>query len=177
MANGIENLKHNFKRQLEQSALYISTKSWYEQLAERDQKIVKAISVIVVAALLFSWVWQPVMQGRAEAESRYVKELKFHNKMKENAYLFSQASSGASTGTGGSILSTVNNTAKVKNIQLKRFEPDGDSGLRIWLDKVNFDAAIAWLELLETTRGITVEQISIDKVEPGIVNIRAVLQS
>jgi len=95
--------------------------------------------------------------------------------MKENAYLFSNSGQTISEG-GASILTTVNSTAKVKNIQLKRFEPDGKTSLRIWLDQVNFNALIDWLELLETTRGIKVEQISIDRVNSGIVNARAVLQ-
>jgi len=176
MANSIDNLKRNLKHQIEQSSIYKSTATWYESLAERDQKVVKALCLIVVIALVYSWVWLPVSQGRESAISRYESELTFHKKMKENAYLFSQGST-STTQSDSSILTTVNTTAKVKNIQLKRFEPEGDSGLRIWLDKVNFNSAVDWLELLESSRGIKVEQISIDKVESGIVNIRAVLQS
>ncbi|GAA6133374.1 hypothetical protein NBRC116188_01630 [Oceaniserpentilla sp. 4NH20-0058] len=176
MANGIDNLKRNLKIQLEQSSLYKSTHNWFTNLAEKDQKLVKLLGIVVSIAIVYSWVWSPVSQKRDSAIKRYESEMAFHTKMKENAYLFG---AGTSTSAGGnkSILSTVNNTAKVKNIHLKRFEPDGDTGLRIWLDKVNFNSAIDWLELLESSRGIKVEQISIDKVEPGIVNIRAVLKS
>lgn len=176
MANGIDNLKRNLKLQLEQSALYKSTHSWYSNLAEKDQKLVKLLSLIVSIAIVYSWVWSPVSQNRDSAQKRYESEMAFHTKMKDNAYLFG-VNSSTNSAQGSSILSTVNNTAKVKNIQLKRFEPDGDTGLRIWLDKVNFNSAIDWLELLESSRGIKVEQISIDKVEAGIVNIRAVLKS
>lgn len=175
MDNSIENLKRNFKHQIEQSSIYKSIDGWYSQLAEKDQVIVKWLSILVVLALIVSWVLLPISKSRDEAVVRYESQLSFHSKMKENAHLFASKSSNSTQG-GGSILSTVNNTAKVKNIQLKRFEPDGDTGLRIWLDKVNFNSAIGWLELLESSRGIKVEQISIDKVEPGIVNIRAVLQ-
>ncbi len=174
MASALENFKRNALHQLEQSTLYKSSSNWFNQLSDRDQKVVKAIGIVFLIALLFAWVWQPVSQGKIKAESKYQSELKFHQKMKDSAHLF--GSSNVSSSGGGSILSTVNNTAKVKNIQLKRFEPEGDNGLRIWLDKANFNAVIDWLELLETTRGIRVEQISIDKVDSGIVNVRAVLQ-
>ncbi|NVK38914.1 MAG: type II secretion system protein M [Gammaproteobacteria bacterium] len=176
MASALENFKRNALHQLEQSSLYKSSSTWFNQLSERDQKFVKAIGVIFTIALLFAWVWQPVSQGKEKAESKYYSELKFHQKMKDSAHLFGGVSTNAPT-SGASILSTVNNTAKVKNIQLKRFEPEGENGLRIWLDKANFNSVIDWLELLETSRGIRVEQISIDKVDSGIVNVRAVLQS
>jgi len=176
MANSIENLKLNLRLQVEKSSLYKAANDWYSQLAVKDQLIVKVLAAFVLIALVFAWVWQPVMNGTAQAKNRYTSEMAFHAKLKENAYLFSSAG-GQITGQGDSILSTVNNTAKVKNIQLKRFEPEGKTGLRIWLDQVNFNSLIDWLELLETTRGIKVEQISIDKVNSGIVNVRAVLQS
>lgn len=175
MANSIENLKANLRLQLHNSSIYKSTNNWYSQLAVKDQLIVKTLLVFVLIALVFAWVWQPVVIGKEKAEKKFNTEMNFHKKMKENAYLFTNSSDSTST-SGASILTTVNSTAKVKNIQLKRFEPDGKTGLRIWLDQVNFNSLIDWLELLETTRGIKVEQISIDRVNSGIVNARAVLQ-
>ena len=175
MANPIENLKQNLRLQVEKSTLYKSINDWYGQLTGRDQAIVKALCVCIVIALIIAWVWQPVINGKNKAERRYAAEMAFHTEMKESAYLFASGRTQQG-GQGGSILSTVNNTAKVKNIQLKRFEPEGKTGLRIWLDQVNFNSLIDWLELLETTRGIKVEQISIDRVNSGIVNVRAVLQ-
>ncbi|MAA70819.1 MAG: hypothetical protein CL679_03710 [Bermanella sp.] len=176
MADSIENLKRDLRLQVEKSSIYKTFNDWYSQLASKDQLIVKTLSVCVLIALVVAWVWQPVINGKQQAMNRYTAEMNFHKKLKENAYLFSNGSP-QQVARGGSILSTVNNTAKVKNIQLKRFEPEGKTGLRIWLDQVNFNSLIDWLELLETTRGIKVEQISIDKVNSGIVNVRAVLQS
>ncbi|MFT5592698.1 MAG: general secretion pathway protein M [Oceanicoccus sp.] len=175
MANSIDNFKSNIRLQVQKSSIFKSANEWYSQLAARDQLIVKALSVVMLLAIVFAWVWQPVVTGKTKAENKFNTEMSFHKKMKENAFLFSSGSIGESAG-GASILTIVNTTAKVKNIQLKRFEPDGKTGLRIWLDQVNFNAVIDWLELLETTRGIKVEQISIDKVNSGIVNVRAVLQ-
>jgi general secretion pathway protein M len=176
MANSLDNLKLNLRLQIEKSSLYKAFNDWYSQLASKDKLTVKGLSICVLIALIIAWVWQPVINGKREAKSRFSAEMAFHQKLKENAYLFNTGNT-QSSGQGSSILSTVNNTAKVKNIQLKRFEPEGNTGLRIWLDQVNFNSLIDWLELLETTRGIKVEQISIDKVNSGIVNVRAVLQS
>ncbi len=177
MAEVIDRLKEQALQQLQASSLYQSGTAWFNSLTSRDQTLVKALSILVALALLVTWTWQPSQNSVVLADKRLETELKFHESMKENAYLFS--STGASQGGSfkGSILSLVNNTAKAKNIALKRFEPEGDKGLRIWLDQANFNSVIDWLEVLETQKGITIEQISIDKVSPGIVNLRAVLKA
>ena len=164
------------KSQVTATSSYQAASNWYTALSERDRTIVKALSVLFIIAIFISWVWQPMVKANTSADSRLASELKFHTFMKENAH---KVSSGnvPSGGKQGSILGTVNQLAKVKGLALKRFEPEGSSGLRVWLDKVEFNKVIDWLELLEAEKGIAVEQISIDKVNSGIVNLRVVLKS
>ena len=162
-------------QQIKSHTLVQNSINWYEHLSPRDQKISKALAVIMCLAIVFSWVWMPSEQAKEKAQKRYESELTFHEKMKGSAHLFS-ANAGSSSAKG-SILSIVNNTAKAKGIAMNRFEPDGNGGLRIWLDKVEFDSTIDWLELLESEKGLKVEQISIDKVNSGIANVRATLRS
>ena len=177
MAEFIERIKEQGKQQLLSSSLYQNGVSWYAALASRDQLMVKGLSAIVVIALLFVWIWQPSIDANKKASQKFQSELSFHNKLKENAFHFSSGKTVSASSSGGSILSIVNNSAKAKSIVLKRFEPEGQDGLRVWLDKANFNSVIDWLEILESQKGISIEQISIDKVSPGLVNLRAVLKS
>ncbi len=177
MVEVIERLKEQVGQQIQASSLYQSGNAWFSALTSRDQSLVKGLSILVVLALIISWTWQPSQKAVTSAETRLASELKFHQKMKENAHLFSSGSTTSGTSFQGSILSLVNNTAKAKNIALKRFEPEGKRGLRIWLDQAHFNSVIDWLETLESQKGITIEQISIDKVSPGFVNLRAVLKA
>ena len=177
MAEFIERFKEQGKQQLMASSIYQGASSWFDGLTSRDQLTVKSISIAILLALIFVWVWQPSQVAKHKSEQRLNSELSFHNKMKENAHRFGAASRVVSSSKGGSILSVVNNTAKAKSITLKRFEPEGQHGLRVWLDRANFNSVIDWLEILETQKGISIEQISIDKVSPGLINLRAVLKS
>jgi general secretion pathway protein M len=163
------------KSQIAATGSYQAVHTWYSALNERDRLVVKGLSVLFAIALFISWIWQPMIKANQSAESKLASELKFHSFMKENAHKIRKGAAPSSA--GGSILGTVNQLAKTKGIALKRFEPEGSNGLRVWLDKVEFNKAIDWLELLEAEKGIEVEQISIDKVNPGIVNIRVVLKS
>ncbi len=177
MAEFIERIKEQGKQQIVSSSMYQGGSAWYSGLASRDQLMVKGLSAIIMIALLFVWIWQPSVDAKQKANQRFQSELSFHNKLKENAFLFNSGKAINQSSTGGSILSIVNNSAKAKNIVLKRFEPEGQDGLRVWLDRANFNSVIDWLETLESQKGISIEQISIDKVTPGLVNLRAVLKS
>lgn len=174
MANAMDNLTSNLKRQLEQSSIYQGVNNWYSQLNRNDQSIVKGLAFVIALVLIYAWIWQPSINAKEQAEKSFSKELSFHESLKENAYRFNSGAA-VSQSRGGSILSTVSATAKAKNIELRRFEPDGATRLRIWLDKAEFDAVIDWIEILEAEKGILVEQISLDKVASGRVNVRAVL--
>ncbi|EAT13451.1 type II secretion system protein M [Bermanella marisrubri] len=174
MANAIDNFTSNLKRQLEQSSIYQSVHNWYSQLGTNDQSIVKVLLFVISLVLIYAWIWQPAVDARDAANKSFNKELSFHESLKENAYRFKGGSS-SNQPSGGSILSIVSATAKAKKIELRRFEPDGATRLRIWLDKAEFDAVIDWIEILEAEKGILVEQISLDKVSSGRVNVRAVL--
>ncbi len=175
MVDFTDRIKEQGMQQLKASSLYQGASAWLNGLSQRDQQLVKVFSILIAITLVFAWVWQPTYASVQKAEKRFASELKFHQSMKENAYLFS-SSSRTGAPIKGSILSLVNNSAKAKDISLKRFEPEGKTGLRIWLDQANFNSVIDWLDELETQKGITVEQISIDKVSSGLVNLRAVLK-
>ena len=174
MINIKPQLESLYNKHVLSSALYKNSQTWFSSLSPRDQKMLKSLGLLFLLALMFTWVWQPSHDAQQKAQNKFNAELKFHQNMKENAFRFSGKQS-ASVDNNGSILSLVNNTAKAKSIVLKRFEPEGEKGLRIWLDQANFNATIDWLETLEKDKGITIKQVSIDKVKPGIINLRAVL--
>jgi len=173
MTEAIEKLKTSLKDQVVKSSLYKNISAWYLALNQNDQKIVKVLLSVVAVILVYAWVWQPSVQANQQAQTKLASETRFHAKMKENAYRFTGQSNNTAQAQG-SILSSISNTAKAKGIELRRFEPDGNNRLRIWLDKAEFDAVIDWIELLESEQGILVEQISLDKVTTGRVNVRAV---
>lgn len=177
MASAIENLKSNINRTLASNQTVQGGISWYRNLPPRDALVVKALAIIIAISLVYLWIWVPAEQYANRYESKLKTEKELHAFMKANAYKVSGNSQrGKASGAGQSVLALVNSTSKAKGIALSRFEPEGENGLRIWLDKVKFDDVIDWIDLLENERGVRVTQINIDKVEPGTVNLRAVLK-
>lgn len=159
------------KEQINNQPQVQAAKSWYLALPQRDQLIVKGVGIFVAAALVFLIVYAPMIKQQRQLESKLDRALVTYNKIADNAHKFG----GAAGTSSGPILSVVSQQARRSGVTLSRYEQDG-KGLRIWVDKVAFDEAIAWLEELQAKNGIRVTQINIDRKDnPGWVDLRATL--
>ena len=56
-------------------------------------------------------------------------------------------------------------------------QPSGDGGLRIQLEKADFNLLVAWLARLGTQHGLRIESATIEGgSEPGLVNAAVVIR-
>jgi general secretion pathway protein M len=151
----------------------VSFNLWYGSQSGRDQKIVKAISAFIILCLVVVLFVQPFLAKQEAYQAKLDKSLATYESLASNAHKFQgQASANASSGP---ILAIVTQQAKRSNINLKRFEPDGD-GLRIWLEDAVFDDAIRWLEELNQKHNIQIKQINVERSQAsGLVDLRGTL--
>ena len=57
---------------------------------------------------------------------------------------------------------------------MKRVQPEGDSGVRVWFEAAAFDELIKWLATIESEYGLLVNEINIEQTDSvGLVIIRA----
>jgi general secretion pathway protein M len=151
----------------------VSFNIWYASQNGRDQKIIKAISAFIVICFIIVLFVQPFLAKQGLYQVKLDKSLATYESLANNAHKFK--GNAVSSNSNGPILSLVTQQAKRSNINLKRFEPDGD-GLRIWLEDAVFDDAIRWLEELNKKHGIQIKQINVDRSEKsGLVDLRGTL--
>ena len=103
--------------------------------------------------------------------------------MLENA-LYSDAKwfeKAAAQGMAGrSLLSVTDGSARTAGLgdALKRVEPDGSTGVRVWLEGAPFDSVIGWLRVMSSSYGVDVDSASIERTATaGRVNARLSLQA
>ncbi|MCY0965490.1 type II secretion system protein M [Parathalassolituus penaei] len=148
--------------------------NWYQALAPRDRLIVKAVAGLAAIALVFVLVYAPLLRSHQQLEQDLARKLDTWELIAGNAHRFGDAAADAPD-TGAPVLPRVSQSARQAGIKLDRFEQDGKD-VRIWIDRVSFDAFIAWVEQLQAREGIVVSQITIDSTNgPGWVNVRATL--
>ncbi|MBL4795628.1 MAG: type II secretion system protein M [Pseudomonadales bacterium] len=150
----------------------------YYSLSVRDRGALLALTIFLLCVMFFYFVWSPIQDGADEAFSRYQSNTELMAWMKANESVAKKASSSSNSANRGgkSILSLVNTTAGRNGIALKRFEPKGEDGLRIWLESVPFDAMLKWLGTMNSSYGIEVSNITVEtQDEIGLVNATIIL--
>ncbi|MBV1884285.1 MAG: type II secretion system protein M [Pseudomonadales bacterium] len=164
----------NLKRQI------ADLKIKFYSLAPREQTALVALSFFLSCVAFFYLIWNPINQGSDQAYARYQSKAKLIAWMEANESVAKTVSksSGANAGSRGgkSILSLVNSTSSQNGISLKRFEPKGDDGIRIWLENVSFDGMLKWLAVLKNTYGVVIANITVEsQSEIGKINATIIL--
>lgn len=150
-------------------------KKYYEQRAPREQKLLLLCVFCCVALLVFYGLVQPLVFKYEDARAHYQNTQKQWAWIQANDASFQQlAKQGGDLNAAfkGSLLSLVNQTARKSNIVLKRFEPKGSDKLRVWLEQVNFDQLVIWLEIFHQ-KGLDIAQISLDRQDHELGQVSA----
>jgi general secretion pathway protein M len=154
-------------------------RAWYENLSERDRRFV-TIGGIVVAVLVVLSIVLPLNRNIAQARLRVTA------KQGDLAFIQNVAPQIAVAGPGvagdasaESLVVLIDSSARESGLgkSLTSSQPTGERGLRIRLDKVPFDALMAWLARLSQQHGVRVESAEIESAgEAGLVNAGLVLK-
>ncbi len=166
-----------------QSSVYLNAQRQLEMLPSRDRMALKILAITLVLLILFFAVWQPALAYMKDQESMLDQRVALLKLVRENSAVLaamSKAGGNAQQPTLSSqqLVSSVTNMAQRQGVALKRFEPSGESELKVWVDDVAFDKVVTWLAELKARLGVRVEQISVEKQEqPGLVSARLTLSS
>jgi general secretion pathway protein M len=155
-------------------------RAWYENLSERDRRVVTIGGVIVLVLVLLAIIL-PLNTQISLARKRIT------TKQADLAFIQSVAPQVASAGPGAagganaeSLVVLIDSSARESGLgkSLASSQPTGDKGLRIRLDKAPFDALVAWLARLSQQHGVRVESAEIESAgEVGLVNAGLVLKA
>lgn len=158
-------------RLLDKSPALRSARASYLNLSRRDQLAVQLLGVALAAFLVYALIWRPVASYADAAEAAALQEKAALVWMKENeAKARSVATtlggdSSAGLPQGQSLISVIGNSARNFDLELQRFEPRGEDQVNVWLDKIEFNQMMLWLETLREQSGIVVSQINVDRTD------------
>jgi len=154
-------------------------RAWFENLAERERRMV-TVGAIVAGVLLLLAIILPLNRSVTEARARVAR------KQGDLAFIqaampeLAAAGPGGEAATGESLVVLIDGSARESGLgkSLSSSQPTPDKGLRIRLDKVPFDALVAWLARLAQSHGVHVESAEIESAgEAGLVNAGLVLKA
>jgi len=140
-------------------------KAWWQQLNNREQRLVAAVSVVVFIFLFYSLVWQPLNESIAKSTKKLARQQTLLSWVSSETQRYKLAKGNSSNKQSkGSLSSVVNRTAGTNGISITRMQPQGDN-LQVWIDNIAFDQLLQWLAQLSSDEGITVGAIDLSRGE------------
>ena len=158
-------------------------KAWLMSLSKRERHLVLSASALIVIFLLYQLMISPVIDSYNKRKTNVSKAEETISWMKSAATEIQnlRGSGLAARPTGKQfVLGSIERSIKAADLStvMKRIQPEGTSGVRLWFEEAEFNSFISWLEKIEKQQGFIVNELSIDKTErPGLVNIRIYLES
>lgn len=151
--------------------------SWFGALAPRERVLVAACVIVVVAAVLFLGVWEPINVARRDHQAALEQAQALSLRIDEAARLAQDRTRGTAPASGVSLISAVDQAAQSGELgKPTRLQPQGDAEVRVWFDDVSFDASLLWIATLQSRYGIEVQSLDVEPRDaPGRVNLRASL--
>lgn len=160
-------------------------KDWFAGLEPRERQLIISGGVILLVMLLYLLVWEPIARDNESLKLRYQNSQQLIDWMEDAAEEAKalqtkiKASGPASKSSNQSLLGVIDRTAKSNKLgpSVKRVQPDGKTGARVWLENAVFNDVIKWLEKLQRNEGVRLVTTVIEKQDDeGLVNARLVFQ-
>lgn len=158
----------------------------FAKLSKRDQIAAVILVVFLIAFMLYSLLLMPLNTSVEKAKKQYQAEqsLLAWMKSQETDVLAARKSGNKPQASANvSLLTLVNNEARRSALALKRYEPDGDNKLRVWLEDVPFDVVIIWMNKLVIDKGLNISSATVDaeqgrggQSKSGYVNVKVVFE-
>ena len=159
---------------------WAALQSAYQARAPREQLVLKILLGVIVLLLLWSILWQPLLNWRDSAIADYEREARLLAWIKANEAPLRQqmaASGRPAVATGGDWSSTVSRTLGSAGLTMKGMTPEGADAVRIVLENQPFSTVAGWLASVNQTLGASVANVEITPgTESGRVNVRATLR-
>ncbi|WP_100640892.1 type II secretion system protein GspM [Marinobacter salexigens] len=157
----------------------------YDQLPKRDQQALAVLAMALLLGILYFAVWNPVTSFHSKAVASKENASELVAWMQSNEPIIRRMggnSAGPATASadipadGRALMGLVTRSARESGLALQRFEPSGDSAIRVWLESVPYSEVAAWLEMLNGKHGVVIDQAALDSSsEPGRVSVRLTL--
>lgn len=170
---------------LKEHAMVRRLTAQYDQLPRRDQQALVILAIALLLGLLYLGVWRPAASFHDSAVDSRRNAEELLTWMDANQAALRRLSGAAAEPSaanvdrpenGRALMALVTRSAGESGLVLQRFEPSGEGAIRVWLEKVPFGQVAGWLETLNTTNGVQIDQASMDRQdEPGLVSVRLTL--
>ena len=147
--------------------------TWFQGLAESEQKLLKLGSVVFAVFIIYMVV-NSVLSGVAESSAKLKQQEQLNGWAQQQIDIIKQSKrSGSTQKSSGSMTQIINSVARKHNVTIARLQPQKTDMVKVGLDDIGFTRMMSWLQELKVKHGVRVENIDFAKSdEVGKVTVR-----
>lgn len=143
-------------------------RDWFVSLESREKLFVSAGALIVVASLLYGFVWSPLDKNHdvvATSVSDWRRSLAELQPLKGLAQAGNQSASAGAVANQQSPIIVVDQTLRNRGLERfrRRSQPTSNNGVRVEFENVAFDDLVLWLGDLSDEHSMHVQAGSLSK--------------
>lgn len=158
-------------------------KQWFSTLSQRERQMVLSAVTVIVLFVIYQ-LWSTFTSHIDNLQHRVDNQQNIQSWMRQAANEVKQLRGTGVAGTRPKgkqlLLGLIDRSAKQNKLgtSLQKVQPEGEQGVRVWLEKAAFDNIITWLDNLQYKHGLVITDISIDSQDiTGMVNARVLIES
>lgn len=155
-------------------------KAWWNGLQARERQLLLIGAGMLAALAYWLLLWQPLVAARERSRAAVttLQQATTEASAQVSAILASRKLAGPRPVR--SLFALIDSSAREAGLMSAqtRIEPLGEDRVRVSMDGVSFDQLAAWLEGLDRTEGVDINEWSVDRaLVPGVVNASMTLQT
>jgi general secretion pathway protein M len=159
-------------------------KAWWMSLQTRERMILTVAAIILILILIYLLIIEPYLESRAMLANNIQGDQQTLVWMQQASGQVNQLRAGTSSRVRAgkdkrSLLAVVDISAKRSKIHtnIQRMEPQGENGIKLTIDDVDFDKLIHWIGSIQLTQGVNVTRATVSRSDtPGLIDARLSLQ-
>ncbi len=151
---------------------------YFSSLSARERALIGMALLVGAVILIYVFVWQPKMDQLKVLRERQIPESEQTLAWVKQALTRAQNQSNTNKQQiiEGPLLTVIEQTAEQAKVRaaIRRMQPNQQQAVKIWMDEVNFDQWLGWIDLLRQ-QNVIVSQVSMLNKSAGLADVRLTL--
>lgn len=149
-------------------------KNWFLQKNDSEQKIIVELAVFTLLILLYAFFYLPLKRDNDKLQSSINEiqtEIATMQSLKPKIAQFSNRNAAAVAMENSQIMALIEDVAKQQQLPLSKIAGMGENKISVTLNGVAFNAAMRWLDVLQSQYRLNISQLSVATEKKGLTNI------